>query len=659
MKNSALLIVAYYLSKFDEKSNPRASLSIGCKNTSDAFVKISLILGVPRNTVKNHRDIFDQLHPNREGWKYPIRPRFKVISEALADYSEKDLLVMVNKILLDQNYRMNELYLSELGIMSMSDYEDIPELFQDLQKASTAIDHLDMDVELNPIFKVALQKAALGRDREIIFGKFSSKLIINDSGNKLTFPNMTLYQALEAIPIYQAISEFNDTFKSIYQKLKNDGKTLAAKAEKYHEELEDAGSNSNKQKEFESYLVSELNSQNKNSGKNIDRFKSFIFDSEWRSGKSTGGKRPGRSDTEISTVLNAFGVQHAGAGAISELVLMLSSVDENWELFSILNSNAYDKLEIVGSNQIIYGAPGTGKSYAINKKFPDAIVIRTVFHAETQNNDFLGTLLPVDVDGKVSYQYVSGPFIKAFIAAIKNPEKHICLIIEEINRANAASVFGEIFQLLDRDASGRSEYSIDPDQTLHNYLLKDLGEKYEDKLYLPSNLSLVASMNSSDQAVFPLDAAFKRRWSFEYIPINFNNAPIGEVEIDSVTVSWKALAIAINEVLKSECGSNLEEDRFIGPWFLSEQEINNNFEAALVGKLFTYLWNDVLRHHGRDKIFNLSNISSFGDLVAAYYDQRKGNGNNVLSDYVHESLNTSKSVIEKIQISEESVDEES
>lgn len=181
-----------------------------------------------------------------------------------------------------------------------------------------------------------------------------------------------------------------------------------------------------------------------------------------------------------------------------------------------------------GVNRIYYGAPGTGKSYSINQVVKGHKVYRTVFHPDTQYVDFVGGLKPSMGEEGIEYTFRPGPFTTAYIDALNSPDSHVFLIIEELNRAAAAAVFGELFQLLDRDKNGDSIYSIDisdPDMQQYIDALAKVGSC--GKLKLPSNLSILASMNSSDQAVMPMDTAFKRRWLFEYLPINYNEATPG------------------------------------------------------------------------------------------------------------------------------------
>lgn len=280
----------------------------------------------------------------------------------------------------------------------------------------------------------------------------------------------------------------------------------------------------------------------------------------------------------------------------------------------------------VGTNKIYYGAPGTGKSYRIKNEIGSATCLRTVFHPDTQYADFVGTLKPrtsVSTSGEqiITYEFRPGPFTRAFIEAFqrKDAGEPVYLVIEEINRASAAAVFGELFQLLDRKADGSSEYSIDvSDPDMQAYINSKLGISIA-SISLPSNLFLLATMNSSDQAVKPMDTAFKRRWSFEHIPIDYSKATTGELSIpltggSTVKIEWGAFAEAVNHQLKK---LQIPEDRLLGHRFLSEPELSSADTAinTLCGKLFVYLWDDVLRHGRRELIFNNEEFHTFGELV--------------------------------------------
>jgi 5-methylcytosine-specific restriction protein B len=274
-----------------------------------------------------------------------------------------------------------------------------------------------------------------------------------------------------------------------------------------------------------------------------------------------------------------------------------------------------------GENKIFYGAPGTGKSYDIDQIVKEHKHVSTVFHPDTQYSDFVGCLKP-SMNGKdVEYKFREGPFCKSLKLAHENQGEHCYLVIEEINRASAAAVFGEIFQMLDREPDGCSKYAIDiNDPDMLSYLSKNASSVlYDDQLKLPSNLSIYATMNSSDQAVMPMDTAFKRRWKFKYKPIDFSNCAKGKLNIPgpegSLVIEWKDFAECVNKILVTQ---DIPEDRLLGPWFLKNEELIDEAAAqALSGKLFMYLWDDVLRHGQKTALFDES-IKNYGQLVDSF-----------------------------------------
>ncbi|WP_164549040.1 McrB family protein [Amphritea opalescens] len=310
--------------------------------------------------------------------------------------------------------------------------------------------------------------------------------------------------------------------------------------------------------------------------------------------------------------------------ALSNLWPELTIFEENSEF--LFKSSARQKHSAArktgGSNRIIYGAPGTGKSHSIEQSTDEKFIIRTVFHPETQYSDFVGCLKPVMEEDRVAYRFRPGAFTEALVKAIKDPSNTYSLVIEEINRAPAAAVFGEIFQLLDRKPDGSSSYQIDiSDPDLLTYLNTETGGYFfAGKLFIPSNLSLLATMNSSDQAVMPLDTAFKRRWSFEYVELNFDKAPTQVLELQTsegvFKITWADFADKVlNHMLKE---FRVPEDRMIGPFFLNETELQD-WQSALRGKLFVYLWDDVLRHKTteRARLFS-TNFVTFGELYNSF-----------------------------------------
>jgi len=188
------------------------------------------------------------------------------------------------------------------------------------------------------------------------------------------------------------------------------------------------------------------------------------------------------------------------------------------------------------------------------------------------------------------------------------------LIIEEINRANTAAVFGDIFQLLDREKGGASEYPIE-NIDLIKHLKKELKDDYISEVIIPSNFSIVATMNSSDQGVFVMDSAFKRRWEFEYVPIDFDSCIHGNITMSGFKVLWKEFGKMLNQTL-SKIG--IEEDKLIGPYFLKEEDLRNMDKIS--SKLLIYLWDDVVRYKKRELF--VEDYYQFQDIVAGF---KKGN----------------------------------
>lgn len=306
--------------------------------------------------------------------------------------------------------------------------------------------------------------------------------------------------------------------------------------------------------------------------------------------------------------------------------------------------------------QIHYGAPGTGKSHTINELTEGESVIRTTFHPDSDYSTFVGAYKPTmkemtmrDLSGhpvvengetlteeKIVYGFVEQAFLQAYVKAWKNyvfhEGKKLYLVIEEINRGNCAQIFGDLFQLLDRNGYGFSDYPINADKDMHKFLKKAFARidepdkqiflQEEDKqrinqmyngnedvvgkvfageiLLLPNNLYIWATMNTSDQSLFPIDSAFKRRWDWVYKPIKYDNKDWKVVLADGSWCQWTDLQQTLNDLIYDATES---EDKMLGDWFV-RAENNVISEEVLVGKIIFYLWNDVAKVDA-GKLFDL------------------------------------------------------
>lgn len=290
-------------------------------------------------------------------------------------------------------------------------------------------------------------------------------------------------------------------------------------------------------------------------------------------------------------------------------------------------------------NRIVFGAPGTGKSYKLKEdsntllKGNKDTYERVTFHPDYYYSHFVGTYKPVtdDSNSEIKYEFVPGPFMRVYVEALRsgrteNPQPHL-LLIEEINRAKVAAVFGEVFQLLDRDDDGVSEYKIHASEDIRKYLAKELGgdpDIYK-TIKIPDNMFIWATMNSADQGVFPMDTAFKRRWSFEYLGIDENDGDIkGKIilgkGIHELEIKWNQLRKAINEKLAEDYKVN--EDKLMGPYFLSKrimQTVNatddtiadpDKLKSAFKNKVIMYLYEDAAKQN-KHKLFDGCNSSGY------------------------------------------------
>lgn len=251
---------------------------------------------------------------------------------------------------------------------------------------------------------------------------------------------------------------------------------------------------------------------------------------------------------------------------------------------------------------------------------------------------FVSLLDRANTSNEITYEYVPGPFMRMYVKAMKNartnnPQPHL-LIIEEINRATVARVFGDVFQLLDRDDNNVSEYPIEASEDVKKYLSKELGGKPEDyqKIKIPNNMFLWATMNSADQGVKPMDTAFKRRWDFDYLGIDDGEDKISGKKVElgkgnyKRTIEWNSLRKAINNELVSY---KLNEDKLLGPFFISlrvlgkEETIDSaKFNTAFKSKLLMYLFEDAAKAKRKSLFFGVGDDYNRYSSVVKAFDEK-------------------------------------
>ncbi|GEM_PF-775258 len=286
-------------------------------------------------------------------------------------------------------------------------------------------------------------------------------------------------------------------------------------------------------------------------------------------------------------------------------------------------SNDESKMRSNTLQQIIYGPPGTGKSYGITNEIRSSypnfdltidnpFVFRTTLHPEYTYNDFVGQIMPVVKDEKITYDFKPGIFTQALKAAILNINRDVYLILEEMSRANVAAVFGDIFQLLDRK-NGVSEYRIN-----HDLISKEIN-KSNQKIFLPSNFHIIGTVNTSDQNVYVMDTAFKRRFDFEYMDLEpitdstgiLNNYPMNFFNSNNTEISsdWIEFYQAFNNFIITRL--NLSEDKQLGQFFIKFSDDIAHNKKAIYNKLLQYIWQDIhLVSYANTKLFT-KEVDSF------------------------------------------------
>ena len=340
------------------------------------------------------------------------------------------------------------------------------------------------------------------------------------------------------------------------------------------------------------------------------------------------------SDTQADIIINKF----------ESIIPKLSPFIKSSKIFLPIDQREHP-LQIM-----LYGAPGTGKSYSISflirQSYPsfnecddNPYVFRTTIYRDYSYFDFVGNIMPVTKDGKISYEFVPGIFTTALFAALRNQDSGIdvYLILEEMSRGDIASIFGDIFQLLDRDDTGKSMYGIN-NKSIYEYLILNGAIKPGYKIVIPKNLHIIGTVNTSDQNVNVIDTVFKRRFDFKYVGVepvkSNNNGYVNNFSINFTSdnqYEWVKLYQAINHVIINDLG--LAEDKQLGPFFLKDKGNDDLNRDQVANKLLHYLWQDVERVSYTSGSLFADGITSFSQLYYAFEKRENILSKSVIEQY--------------------------
>lgn len=366
-------------------------------------------------------------------------------------------------------------------------------------------------------------------------------------------------------------------------------------------------------------------------------FKKFLTNYDWWFGSKT----IDRGDFFVSPVLKQAGVINETSSYIASIAYFLSLSNETQNLLSspIAQTSSQDV-----NNVIYYGSPGTGKSHRADIETNGKEVQKVTFHPDYDYHSFVGGYKPTMDGDKIAYKFVPQIFTKIYVDAWKNlvldeETKPFYLQIEEINRGNCAEIFGDLFQLLDRDKDGFSKYEVTAEEELCKYLLseKGFGGNHpgiaNGKLRFPNNLKIIATMNTSDQSLFPMDSAFKRRWDWIYVPIDTDcKYSDFTIQLDNgKAFEWLSFLKVINEEIFEITKS---QDKQIGNWFIDAQNSGKVItESTFVNKVIFYLWNDVFKDE-ENTIFK--SVDGKNLTYTSFFEN--GTSNNLVSYILEERL---------------------
>ncbi len=630
---AALYTVCFFLA---QSGAPHKEL--GFETQAAAFEEIGRKFSVPPNTVKNERDAYDSLSgSDRVGWKKKLAPRLTRTFEELEAKPREELKALAIEILSnDWSNEMTEVL------------ADLEELQNQCRKRAAKI---PLDQHYSPSEKVwelvvGLYKATGTTDDVSVVGN-STLVLTTPKNNFLTISGQEIPRCWAVRPYVLGILAYEAKIDALAKQIGVKSRSSAS-GKAIFKKLPSR----NWETELGSATVTAIKEAVENKlGLSPDEqvyFLRFLKDKEW----SGVAKTLERGDWAITAIQSAGGWLAVASARRGELAIALSQSSEFERLMTEASDSHQSEQEAKeklgsksltgGENVIFYGAPGTGKSNRVEKKIKEAgkKPIRTVFHSDLQNSDFFGSLKP-QMDGKkVRYGFSPGPFMKAMVEAYREPGEPVYLVIEELNRAAAAAVFGDLFLLLDRDDDGQGEYDVSfPSTESEQWFEAETGMAHK-TLVLPSNLFIYATMNSADQGVYPIDTAFRRRWRQEYLPLDYEAGPDGDVVyIDAKgephTLAWREFVKLLNRYLTDSPTLEIAEDRLLGQWFVKKKEFDGE---SIPEKVLLYLWDDLLRHEGRDVIFDTSRIPTYGSLVVETENKRR-----ILSDSFLAVLNAASS----------------
>lgn len=365
------------------------------------------------------------------------------------------------------------------------------------------------------------------------------------------------------------------------------------------------------------------------------------------------GKEIIEKNFRVPDIIMAAGLNDSYSAELYKGINIYRCLDKNLYGISISDEKNQDRGNVAGQsrktgaeNIILYGVPGSGKSHEIKTHYcsDDRYMERVVFHPDYMYSDFVGQILPrvergASGNDKLKYVFTPGPFTKMLRKAENDPEHYYYLVIEELNRGNAPAIFGEIFQLLDRKDEdgfpvaevGESEYGIS------NYdIAREVYKDEKHQVRIPSNMYILATMNTADQNVFTLDTAFQRRWNMKQIENRFDKSEHSNDIIAGTEVNWGAFATVINDMITH---INLDvassEDKRLGTYFAKKRELEVD---RFPEKVLKYLWDDAFKLD-KTTIFN-EDCKSLEEVIAVYEKTQNDKLSAVLSPAVYEKMLT-------------------